>query len=40
MATPWRQKADEMFPDQGEFARVADTPYLFLIELRLMFEKA
>ena len=41
MVPAWRvKKADDLFPDQEKWARSADTPYLFLIELRLLFEKA
>jgi hypothetical protein len=40
MLAAWRQKADEMIPEQGKWARAADTPYLLWTELRTMLEQA
>ncbi len=38
--TPWRQKAEEMFPELCERFAEADTPYLLWFELRAAFERA
>jgi hypothetical protein len=37
---PWRQKADEMFPELLSHFEDADTPYLLWFELREAFERA
>jgi hypothetical protein len=37
---PWREKADQMFPELVSQFEEADTPYLLWFELRSAFEKA
>jgi hypothetical protein len=37
---PWRQKADEMFPELASHFENVDTPYLLWFELRDAFEDA
>ena len=38
--SPWRQKAEEMFPELVSRFEEADTPYLLWFELREAFERA
>lgn len=37
---PWKQKAEEMFPELASRFEEADTPYLLWFELREAFERA